>query len=131
MIKYLCSKQGLGLKAPQIILSITGGAQNFSIPHQMKKAFKQGLAKAAGSTGAWIITGGTNAGVMKLVGEAVADHKSKVNITTIGIATWGKVYLRKQLVINEDADKKSNFVLNFKENSALIPCPVDKFIVIS
>ena len=43
-------------------MSVTGGAENFTIPHRMRKAFKEGLIKAANSTGAWIITGGTNKG---------------------------------------------------------------------
>jgi hypothetical protein len=66
MIHYLYSKDGWRLNHPQLILSITGGAQNFTIPHRMKNAFKRGLIKAAASTGAWIITGGTNTGVMRL-----------------------------------------------------------------
>ena len=39
------------------VISVTGGAQNFTIPLAMKKAFKEGLIKAAVTTGAWIITG--------------------------------------------------------------------------
>ena len=66
MISYLYNKDGWALNHPQLILSITGGAQNFTIPHRMKYAFKRGLIKAAASTGAWIITGGTNTGVMRL-----------------------------------------------------------------
>ena len=42
----------------------------------MKKAFKEGLVKAASSTGAWIISGGTNTGVMRLVGEAVEEYQN-------------------------------------------------------
>jgi hypothetical protein len=90
MIDYLYNKDGWWLSYPQLILSITGGAQNFTIPHRMKNAFKRGLIKAAASTGAWIITGGTNTGVMRLVGEAAADELQKYNtqITLLGIATW-------------------------------------------
>ena len=82
---------------PQLIISVTGGAQNFSIPQRMKTAFKRGLIKAATSTNAWIITGGTNAGVMKLVGEAVSEEYNK--LVVIGIATWGKIALKDNLVV--------------------------------
>ena len=45
--------------------------------------------------GTWIITGGTQAGVMRLVGEAVHDRLvadgSKTGLVAIGIATWGCV----------------------------------------
>lgn len=70
----------------------------------MKKAFKRGLIKAAASTGAWIITGGTNTGVMRLVGEAVADeyHAQSTNLVVLGIATWGKVALRNLMSVKSD-----------------------------
>ncbi len=66
--------------------------KSFSLPHRMKVAFKEGLIKAAVSTGAWIISGGTNTGVMRLVGEAVADYakySTENKLTVLGIATWG------------------------------------------
>lgn len=47
---------------PNLILSVTGGAQNFTLGHDVKLAFKQGLVKAAKATSAWIISGGTNYG---------------------------------------------------------------------
>ena len=46
---------------------------------------------------AWIITGGTATGVMKLVGEAVQDHieasgnTEDKEIVALGIAAWGFV----------------------------------------
>jgi hypothetical protein len=100
MIQYMYSSQGWNLQRPQLILSVTGGAQRFSMTQRMKKAFKRGLIKAAASTGAWIITGGANAGVMRLVGEAVADefHKYNFKLTVLGIATWGRIALRQKLV---------------------------------
>ena len=44
--------------------------------------------------GAWILTGGTNTGVMKFVGEAVREHMletgaSEQKIVALGIAAWG------------------------------------------
>ena len=100
MIQYIYSKNGWNLSRPQLILSVTGGAKKFTMPHRMRKAFKRGLIKAASSTGAWIITGGTNNGVMRLVGEAVSEELDKYNlvIPVIGIATWGKIYLRDKLI---------------------------------
>lgn len=50
--------------------------------------------------GAWIVTGGTNAGVMKHVGEAVRDFglTSEGRVITIGIASWGCVQSKEQLI---------------------------------
>ena len=100
MIQYIYSEKGWNLPKPQLIISVTGGAKKFTMSHPMKKAFKRGLIKAAASTGAWIITGGTNSGVMKLVGEAVADELDKynLNLPVIGIATWGKVFMREKFI---------------------------------
>lgn len=109
MIEYLYDPQsGWNLQAPKLIISVTGGAQKFTIPQRMKKAFKRGLIKAAASTGAWIISGGTNTGVMRLVGEAVADefHKQSTNLTVLGIATWGKVALREQMIAKKEPNTK-------------------------
>lgn len=53
-------------------------------------------------SGAWIITGGTHAGVMKHVGQAVRDHSLSSSmqgkIVTIGVATWGIIHNRDALV---------------------------------
>ena len=43
---------------------------------------------------AWIITGGTNGGVMKYVGAAVSKDKKERpeatnSVVTVGVATWG------------------------------------------
>uniref|UniRef100_A0A672V7V2 Transient receptor potential cation channel subfamily M member 2 n=1 Tax=Strigops habroptila TaxID=2489341 RepID=A0A672V7V2_STRHB len=92
-----------GLDAPNLLISVTGGAKNFIMKPRLKNIFRQGLVKVAQTTGAWIITGGSHAGVMKQVGEAVRDfilscsHKES-EIVTIGVATWGTVYNRESLI---------------------------------
>lgn len=50
--------------------------------------------------GAWIVTGGTNAGVMKHVGEAVRDFglTSEGRVMAIGIASWGCIQSKEQLI---------------------------------
>ncbi len=57
------------------------------------------------SPGAWIITGGMNAGVMKHVGEAVRDyqvaHGNKKQIAAIAIAPWGAVN-NKECLVNDN-----------------------------
>ena len=65
-------------------------------------------SQVAETTGAWIITGGTNTGVMRYVGEAVKGHtvtsrgaqlKDKTSqLHLIGIATWGIVNHRSDLI---------------------------------
>ncbi|XP_025081227.1 transient receptor potential cation channel subfamily M member 2-like isoform X2 [Pomacea canaliculata] len=81
------------MKRPNLLISVTGGAKNFVMRARLKEAFRRGLMKAALSTGAWIITGGTNAGVMKHVGEAVRDYglTAEGQVIAIGVAPWGCV----------------------------------------
>uniref|UniRef100_A0A8C0AMW0 Transient receptor potential cation channel subfamily M member 2 n=1 Tax=Buteo japonicus TaxID=224669 RepID=A0A8C0AMW0_9AVES len=100
---YHLMTQHWGLDAPNLLISVTGGAKNFVMKPRLKNIFRQGLVKVAQTTGAWIITGGSHTGVMKQVGEAVRDfilscsHKES-EIVTIGIATWGTVYNRESLI---------------------------------
>ena len=95
------------LPEPKLIISVTGGAKNFTLPHHTKHAFKKGLIKATVSTGSWIITGGTHTGVMRLVGEAVAEEGYKYSLKdnelpVIGIATWGVIQSREDLIVKNN-----------------------------
>ncbi|XP_056409084.1 transient receptor potential cation channel subfamily M member 2-like [Hyla sarda] len=93
--------QQWGLSMPSLLISVTGGAKNFNISPRLKNQFSRGLVKAAQSTGAWIITGGSHAGVMKHVGEAIRDFSGDQlgsEIVLIGIATWGIVHNREYLL---------------------------------
>ncbi|XP_018427320.1 PREDICTED: transient receptor potential cation channel subfamily M member 2-like [Nanorana parkeri] len=89
------------LRVPSLLISVTGGAKNFNISPRLKTQFSRGLVKAAQSTGAWIITGGSHAGVMKHVGEAIRNFsggEADSEIVLIGIATWGIVHNRGSLI---------------------------------
>ncbi|KAG6932137.1 transient receptor potential cation channel, subfamily M, member 2 [Chelydra serpentina] len=100
---YQLMTQHWGLDVPNLLISVTGGAKNFNMMPRLKNIFRRGLVKVAQTTGAWIITGGSHAGVMKQVGEAVRDFSmssscKESEIVTIGIATWGTVYNRGSLI---------------------------------
>ncbi|KAM4609093.1 transient receptor potential cation channel subfamily M member 2 [Polymixia lowei] len=92
------------LTPPNLLISVTGGAKNFYLRAHLKSMFHRGLIKVAQTTGAWILTGGTHAGVMKHVGQAVRDYALSSSstqgneIVAIGMATWGTVHNRKVLV---------------------------------
>ncbi|XP_062862686.1 transient receptor potential cation channel subfamily M member 2 [Trichomycterus rosablanca] len=91
------------LQPPNLLISVTGGAKNFDMKTQLKNKFRRGLIKVAQTTGAWILTGGTHAGVMKHVGRAVRDYNLSSNavegqIVAIGVATWGVIHNRQALV---------------------------------
>ncbi|RVE58090.1 hypothetical protein OJAV_G00205850 [Oryzias javanicus] len=90
------------LLPPNLLISVTGGAKNFNLKPHLRNMFHRGLIKVAQTTGAWIITGGTNAGVMKHVGQAVRDYalsnSMQGQIVAIGVATWGVIHNREALI---------------------------------
>lgn len=121
------------LPTPQLIISVTGGADIFKLSTlRVRRAFQQGLIIAAVTTGqhncfsftmsfisfivekivdAWIITGGTNAGIMKEVGDAVdklryKNTKIPSKVQCIGICSWN--YIRSMLSLFSQKVNKPN-----------------------
>jgi transient receptor potential cation channel subfamily M protein 2 len=56
------------LPRPKLLISVTGGAQDFALSRAKENVLYK-LMEAARQTDAWIVTGGTDAGIMKYVGE--------------------------------------------------------------
>ncbi|XP_066913442.1 transient receptor potential cation channel subfamily M member-like 2 isoform X2 [Clytia hemisphaerica] len=83
------------MEYPQLLISVTGGAKAFKLNPKLKVHFTEGLLKVVQTTCTWVVTGGTNTGVMKHVGEALQG--ATTNVYCIGIATWGIVNDRKRL----------------------------------
>ncbi|XP_063737078.1 transient receptor potential cation channel subfamily M member 7 isoform X2 [Eleginops maclovinus] len=88
------------MELPKILISVHGGVQNFELHPRIKQVVGKGLIKAAVTTGAWILTGGVNTGVAKHVGDALKEHcsRSSKKICTIGIAPWGVLENRNDLI---------------------------------
>ncbi|CAH3165371.1 unnamed protein product, partial [Porites lobata] len=83
------------LDLPKLLISVTGGAKNFVLNPKLKQVLRKGLLKAAQTTGAWIITGGTNTGVMRNWRGGARSHS---HVHLIGIATWGIVDHREHVI---------------------------------
>ncbi|WAR05106.1 TRPM2-like protein, partial [Mya arenaria] len=101
MSKMLELMKVWGLDKPQFLISVTGGAKDFNMSKRLRDTFRLGLMKTVLSTGAWIVTSGTHAGVGKLVGEAVGASeiasKNKNQVISIGIVPWGCVQDKEKL----------------------------------
>ncbi|XP_013913955.1 PREDICTED: transient receptor potential cation channel subfamily M member 8-like, partial [Thamnophis sirtalis] len=95
------------LKTPNLIISVTGGAKNFALKPRIRKIVSR-LIYIAQSKGAWIFTGGTHYGLMKYIGEVVRDNtisrNSEENVIAIGIAPWGMVSNRENLIRTCDTE---------------------------
>jgi transient receptor potential cation channel subfamily M member 2 len=80
---------------PEVIITVTGGAQDFQLTRQQQVAFDRGLVSAAQSAKAWIFTAGSDTGVMRLVGNALAKYN--VALPIVGVFPWGVVNERELL----------------------------------
>ncbi|KAJ8028997.1 Transient receptor potential cation channel subfamily M member 3 [Holothuria leucospilota] len=98
ILKLMKKHWKLGL--PNLVISILGGLRNFEIQPKLKRVLCKGLSKAARTTGAWILTRGTNTGVGIHVGDALNNHSVKMRgrITTIGMCSWGVLNKRENFL---------------------------------
>ncbi|KAK3262070.1 hypothetical protein CYMTET_29053, partial [Cymbomonas tetramitiformis] len=93
------------LQKAKVLLSVTGGAKDFQVRRDLKKGIAAGLSRAARAARALITTGGLHAGVMRLVGQAMADSSSHEDpdisglerLTPLGVASWQCVAGHKDL----------------------------------
>lgn len=115
-------RSGWQLPTPDLIISVTGGGRQCKISAHLRKTFQRGLVAAAAatserrmwspslvtscsrSTDAWLITSGTNTGIVKEVGQALNNyryksHKHGLEVPCIGIGNWQCTAGREQLEI--------------------------------
>jgi len=91
------------LKPPSVIISVTGSAQHMSLEPRLEYLIKAGLQSAAECTEAWVITGGTDSGVMAMCGEALCGSAERKEIETtpstplIGVVNFGTAINRELL----------------------------------
>ncbi|VDL71540.1 unnamed protein product [Nippostrongylus brasiliensis] len=118
-VMYLMEKVW-GLQPPRLVITVHGGMTNFEVQEKLGGLFRDGLLKAAQTTGAWIITGGLDSGVVKHVARALDDAgisaRMRSKIVTIGIAPWGVIRRRERLrPPSTDGDGCMHNHLNFPE----------------
>lgn len=90
------------LEVPRLILSVIGGAGNMGeIEAQVETHFCRGIVNAAMQTGGWVITGGTDSGVMGLVGKAMHKHDSRRLVPCIGVTSWRALRSRWRAQLEE------------------------------
>ena len=85
-------------KDPLTMLSITGGAQSLDLDLRLEQIILRGLASAARSARAWLFDGGTDSGVMSLVGRAFEEEQDELTPPLIGVAPFGKITHRKSFL---------------------------------
>jgi hypothetical protein len=81
----------LGIRAPRAVILLFGGAAGLdeSRKSHLATLFSDGVAAVAAELGALIIDGGTQSGVMKIMGEALVARPGTCQL--LGVAPKGKV----------------------------------------
>ncbi|KAI1718715.1 ion transport protein [Ditylenchus destructor] len=93
------------LQRPRLVITIHGGMSNFKVADKLGRLFREGMLKAAETTGAWIITSGIDSGVVRHVARALDEAgisaRMRSRVVTIGIAPWGLLRRREKLLGKE------------------------------
>ena len=75
------------LPKPEVLVTITGGAQDFALAPDLHMAFDRGIVNVGQSAMAWFFTSGSDTGVMKHVGLAM--RRNDLDRPLIGIFPFG------------------------------------------
>jgi hypothetical protein len=81
----------LGISSPKNLILLIGGADKLDekLTSRLTQLLSRGIARAAADAEALIIDGGTQAGVMQIMGQSIADRGRKSSL--LGVAPAGKV----------------------------------------
>jgi hypothetical protein len=74
--------KALGIEMPKAVVILLGGADKLedAVKPKIIQLLSRGVARVAVGSNALILDGGTKAGVMQLMGEAIADCDEKINL---------------------------------------------------
>ncbi|XP_045572067.1 transient receptor potential cation channel subfamily M member 4a isoform X2 [Salmo salar] len=125
-----------GVPSPNLVVSVVGGEGCEKVKTWVREVLRQGLVRAAQSTGAWIVTGGLREGVSHCVGEAVRDHAaaasslSQKKVIAVGMAPWGLVHNRQQLINAQGSFPARYYVQNTSRDSCCLDNNYQAFLLV-
>lgn len=125
-----------GLPVPNLVVSMVGGDEKEMAKPWVREVIRQGLVHAAQSTGAWIMTSGLKEGVSRCVGEAVRHHcamassLSQAKVIAVGVAPWGLIYQRHQLVNPQGSFPARYYVHNMPSASSCLDNNHQAFLLV-
>ncbi|KAF7642103.1 hypothetical protein LDENG_00264660, partial [Lucifuga dentata] len=124
------------LPSPNLVVSVVGGGGGEKMKTWVRDVLRNGLIRAALSTGAWILTGGLREGVARCVGEAVRDHSaaapslSQNKVIAVGVAPWGLVHNRQQLINKQGSFPARYYVQNTSRDSCCLDNNYQAFLLV-
>ncbi|XP_065327652.1 transient receptor potential cation channel subfamily M member 4-like [Pelmatolapia mariae] len=125
-----------GLPLPNLVVSVVGGEGRTQVKTWVREVLRQGLVKASQSTGAWILTTGLREGGGRCVGQAVRDHAAAASsvslnkVAALGIAPWGLVEKREQLVKPQGSFPAKYIVPNISRDSCYLDNNYQAFLLV-
>ncbi|CAI5659080.1 unnamed protein product [Oreochromis niloticus] len=125
-----------GLPTPNLVVSVVGGNSRTQIKTWVREILRQGLVKASQSTGAWILTTGLRERLGRCVGQAVRDHAAAASsvslnkVVALGIAPWGVVEKREQLVNPQGSFPARYYVQNISQESCYLDNNYQAFLLV-
>ncbi|XP_060883276.1 transient receptor potential cation channel subfamily M member 4a [Labrus mixtus] len=135
-IVYNLMTQRWGLPSPNLVVSVVGGEGREKIKPWVRDIIRNGLVRAAQSTGAWILTGGLREGVARCVSEAVRDHGAAApaltqkKVIALGVAPWGLVQNRQQLVNAQGSFPARYYVQDTSHDSCCLDNNCQAFLLV-
>ncbi|XP_014014785.2 transient receptor potential cation channel subfamily M member 4 isoform X2 [Salmo salar] len=135
-IVYTLMTAHWGLPPPNLVVSVVSGEGRAKVKTWVREVLRQGLVKASQSTGAWILTGGLREGVGRCVGEAVRDHATAASsvslnkVVALGIAPWGLVHNRQQLVNPQGSFPARYYFQNTSRDSCCLDNNYQAFLLV-
>lgn len=79
------------LYQPRLLIDVTGSAQGIALDKIQWAAIVKAVMGAAKNMNGWVFTGGTDVGVMKLMGEGRCKFAPEVSIALCSVATFAIV----------------------------------------
>ncbi|XP_008288443.1 transient receptor potential cation channel subfamily M member 4a [Stegastes partitus] len=135
-IVYTLMTAHWGLPSPNLVVSVVGGEGHEKLKTWVRDVLRNGLVRAAQSTGAWILTGGLREGVARCIGEAVRDHSAAApalchkKVIAVGLAPWGLVHNRQQLVNPQGSFPARYYVQNTTRDSCCLDNNCQAFLLV-
>ncbi|XP_056152863.1 transient receptor potential cation channel subfamily M member 4-like isoform X2 [Lampris incognitus] len=119
-----------GLPPPNLVVSVVGGEGRAKVKTWVREVLRQGLVKASQSTA------GLREGVGRCVGEAVRDHAAAASsvplnkVVALGVAPWGLVHNRQQLVNPQGSFPAKYYVQNTSRDSCCLDNNYQAFLLV-
>uniref|UniRef100_A0A3P8XKB6 Transient receptor potential cation channel, subfamily M, member 4a n=1 Tax=Esox lucius TaxID=8010 RepID=A0A3P8XKB6_ESOLU len=124
------------MPSPNLVISVVGGGGNEKVKSWVRDVLRQGLVRAAQSTGAWILTGGLREGIGRCVGEAVRDHSAAASslslkkVIAVGVAPWGLVAERQKLINPQGSFPARYHVQNTSRDACCLDSNYQAFLLV-